>query len=175
MSEIKDIININPVKEIQMYLKEISKHNSNISIKHTDGIFDSETKEAVTIFQRIYGLPPNGTVDLATWSKLLYEYNKITSTDNIPNKLDCFPDNVTEIKLGDKKSIVYIIQILINDLSKKYNNINNIDITGVYDEATEAAVKQFQSINKLPITGIVDIKTWNSLTCINNVCRMQDK
>lgn len=175
MSELNDIISINPVKEIQMYLKEISKHNSEIIIEHTDGIFDSETKKAVTIFQKIYGLPPNGTVDLATWSKLLYEYNKITSIDNTPNKLDCFPSNAIEIKLGDEKPIVYIIQILVNNFSKKYNNFNNLDITGKYDVATEESIKKFQAMNKLPITGKVDIKTWNSITCINNICKLHNE
>ncbi len=46
MSEINDIIGINPVKEIKMYLKELSKHNSEIIITNTDGIFDSETKKS---------------------------------------------------------------------------------------------------------------------------------
>ncbi len=175
MSEIHDVLNINPIREMQIYLREISKYAPEIIIEHTDGIFDSETKEAVVNFQKMYGLSPTGTVDLATWNKLIYEYNKIANKDNIPNKFDCFPSNVTEIKPGDEKPIVYIIQILINNFNNKYKNFDNVNVTGIYDEATEAAVKKFQSINKLPITGIVDIKTWNSLTAINNVCRLHDE
>lgn len=174
MSEQNDNISVNPISKIQIYLKEISKHRPEIIIEHTDGVFDSETKNAVTKFQEIYGLPPNGIVDLATWNKIIYEYNKYLNPNNIPNKIDCFPGNVLEIKPGDEKDIVYVIQILLNNFNKKYKNFNKIDINGYYDKETEDAVKQFQSINKLPVTGIVDIKTWNSLSTINNVCRMHD-
>jgi len=175
MSEMIDNVNFNPIEEIQIYLKEISKQNPEIVIVHTDGIFDSETKAAVIKFQELYSLPPTGIVDLATWSKLVYEYNKISNTNIAPSKLDCFPANVAEVKLKDEKDIVYIIQILINNFSKRYKNFNQIVVTGVYDESTETAVKQFQSMNKLSETGITDIKTWNSLTSINNICRLHDE
>jgi len=175
MSEIIDNIGFNPIIEIQIYLKEISTKIPEIVMTHTNGVFDYETKKAIATFQEIYGLPQTGAVDLTTWSKLVYEYDKIVNTTITPNKLDIFPRNIDEIKLGDKKDIVYIIQILINNFSRRYKNLESIDITGVYDKATESSVKRLQLMNKLPETGIVDVRTWNSLTCINNVCRFHEE
>jgi peptidoglycan hydrolase-like protein with peptidoglycan-binding domain len=174
MSEIIDSISINPILEVQYYLKEISKYKPEIIIDSINGIYDSKTKDAVEKFQQLYGLPPNGIIDLATWSKLIYEYNKFFKMKNTPNMLDCFPSNISEVKLGDEKNIVYIIQILINNMEEKFKNYNKVNITGIYDQETESEIKKFQAMNKLPITGAVDVKTWNSLSAINNVCKMHE-
>jgi len=174
MSEINDSTNLNPITEIQIYLKIISKQSPEIIVTHTDGIFDSETRNSIIKFQELYNLPPTGIVDIATWGKLLYEYNKITSINITPNKLDCFPSDVIEIKFGDEKSVVYIIQTLLNNFSSRYKNFNNISLNGIYNQETVDAVRKFQSVIKLPETGVMDIKTWNALTNISRICRMHD-
>nr|WP_312578820.1 peptidoglycan-binding domain-containing protein [Sedimentibacter sp.] len=175
MGELINTINDNTITKIQIYLKEISKYRPEIIVENTDGVFDSGTKKAITKFQEIYGMQPTGTIDLSTWTKMIYEYNKYSKMNNTPNKLDCFPSNISEIKLDDEKDIVYIIQILLNGFSKKYKNFKRVDITGIYDNETEDAIKKFQTINKLPVTGIVDIKTWNSLSSVNNTCRLHEQ
>jgi len=175
MSKLNESMNVNPISEIQLYLKEISKYRSEIIMEQTDGVFGPETKKAVIAFQEIYGLPPTGIVDLATWSKMISEYNRYINMSDTPNKLDCFPGNISEIKLEDEKDIVYIIQVLLNNFSKKYKNFDIIEVTGIYNQETEDAVKKFQTINRLPLTGIVNIKTWNALSNVNNICRFHDE
>lgn len=174
MIKLYDGININPVTEIQFYLREISKYIDDIPLINPDGIYDSVTREAVTKFQLIKGLPQTGVVDLNTWYALVEEYNKYKGLNILPNKLECFPSEKVEIRNGDEFDIVYIIQILINSFNKKYKNYNKVNVTGKYDSETEYAIKQFQASNKLPVTGIVDKETWNSLSAINNTCRLYD-
>ena len=174
MIKLYDGININPVTEIQFYLREISKYIDDIPLINPDGIYDSVTKDAITKFQLIKGLPQTGVVDLNTWYALVEEYNKYKGLNILPNKLECFPSEKVEIRNGDEFDIVYIIQILINSFNKKYKNYNKVNVTGKYDLETEYAIKQFQASNKLPVTGIVDKETWNSLSTINNTCKLYD-
>jgi len=162
----------NPIMEMQHYLREISKHRPEIPVLNPDGIYDSKTKEAVTKFQEIYGLPATGIVDLKTWNLLVSEYSKCYNMCNPPNKVALFTHNDLEVKLGDESDMVYIIQILLKNFSKKYKNYNTLNITGKYNQETENAVKQFQNATKLPETGIVDITTWNALTHINDTCNL---
>lgn len=55
----------------------------------------------------------------------------------------------------------------IIDLQKRLQKIGflpaNFTLSGVYDQATQAAVKEFQRVNGLPVTGIVDATTWRIL------------
>ncbi|MBP3381871.1 MAG: peptidoglycan-binding protein, partial [Clostridia bacterium] len=44
-----------------------------------------------------------------------------------------------------------------------YDTVPQIEITGVYDRQTEAAVRAFQQTVGLPIDGIVGIDTWQQL------------
>ncbi|WP_035990387.1 peptidoglycan-binding protein [Leptolyngbya sp. KIOST-1] len=39
----------------------------------------------------------------------------------------------------------------------------NFVINGIYDQTTQAAVREFQRVNGLPVTGIVDAATWQAL------------
>lgn len=39
----------------------------------------------------------------------------------------------------------------------------NVVPSSIYDQATQAAVREFQRVNRLPVTGTIDPATWNSL------------
>ncbi|HIK45017.1 MAG TPA: peptidoglycan-binding protein [Leptolyngbyaceae cyanobacterium M65_K2018_010] len=55
----------------------------------------------------------------------------------------------------------------VMDLQRRLRQIGflpgNFVISGIYDEATQAAVREFQRVNGLPVTGIVDAATWRAL------------
>ncbi len=55
----------------------------------------------------------------------------------------------------------------VADLQRRLRQIGflpaNFVITGIYDETTQAAVREFQRVNGLPPTGIVDAATWRAL------------
>jgi len=163
-----------PVKEVQFYLREISKYNPEIPMIYPTGIYNATTKEAVTEFQRIYELPTTGIVDLNTWNKLVKEYGNCYEVTSAPNQISCFPLTEFNITLDDEDDLVYVIQFLLRKLNKKYKNYHEVNMTGKYDQTTADAIKQFQNNNKLPITGIVDKITWNSLARVNDICRLYD-
>lgn len=175
MNNISTNIIKNPIMEIQLYLRGIARCKPEIPLVYIDGTYDENTERAVKIFQQIYGIPATGKVDLTTWEALVNEYQLCTiRTGEVdPNKVSFFPNNNYIVKLGDKNDVVYIIQILLNNIGKQYKR-DEIKVTGTYDAKTEEAIKMFQKTNKLEITGIVDVETWNALTHINNTCRLYE-
>ncbi|WP_196598278.1 NlpC/P60 family protein [Pectinatus frisingensis] len=50
---------------------------------------------------------------------------------------------------------------LLQQLLQKHNY--TVNVTGIFDETTQTAIKAFQTDNHLPATGIVDHQTWWSL------------
>lgn len=174
MKELFNTFNDNPISEVQYYLREISKYNQEIPLINPDGIYDSKTRESLALFQKTCNLPQTGVVDLITWNTLVNQYNKYKSIDEIPNKLECFPSKACEIKRGDECDTVYILQIIINRLNRKYKNYNKVNVTGIYDIETENEIMKFQATNKIPVTGKVDKATWNSISAINNTCKLYE-
>ena len=55
-----------------------------------------------------------------------------------------------------------MIQLILSALSVIYDDFEEIEITGVNDEKTVAALKRFQGYHGLPETGILDKRTWDA-------------
>ena len=58
------------VYEIQTYIRNISRLDTQIPSLVPDGIYGTETAESITAFQRRHLLPQTGKVDFSTWNKL---------------------------------------------------------------------------------------------------------
>ena len=125
-----------------------------------DGIYGDETYNAVRQFQVFNRLPPTGRVDLATFEALAKAAEPILGYSCvliIPETLDG-----GVISPGEESSVVTIIQAMLKALSVIYD-FEDIELSGVYDAETEAAIRDIQRINGLPLTGVVDPDTWNAL------------
>lgn len=66
------------VRTIQEQLNRISDVYTAIPKVAVDGIYGPRTADAVRAFQRIFGLPATGVVDLATWYKISQIYVGVT-------------------------------------------------------------------------------------------------
>ena len=64
-------------------------------------------------------------------------------------------------KIGDKDDAIYFLQLMLRGLSKRYQNIPTVSLTGVYDEQTENAVERFRE-DTAPI--LIDKIVWNNIT-----------
>ena len=81
-----------------------------------------------------------------------------------PEGIKPFPDTgCFEMKRGDRHNLVMILQIMLDVLKLYYDDFGSVGIGGVYDQATEDAVKEYQRICGLEETGHVDCTTWNRL------------
>lgn len=149
-------------REIQNMLYYISFFDKEIPRVYPDGIYDSETEEAVAIFQEQNGLEPTGRVSYDTWVRLRERYLALSDKNAPPIRISIFPSSLYETQTGEKSGIITVIQILLDELSE-HIPIGSVERTGVNDEQTIEAVRKYQNIRNLPLTGMVDKRTWDAL------------
>ena len=68
------------VTHLQYMLSVVSQFNSAVQEPPVSGVFGDTTTQAVTTFQRAYGLPETGTVDRATWDSIYSQFAGIETT-----------------------------------------------------------------------------------------------
>lgn len=66
------------VRQLQNQINAIAKAYPQIPKIAADGIYGSNTADAVKVFQRIFGLPQTGVVDYPTWYKISEVYVGVT-------------------------------------------------------------------------------------------------
>ena len=158
----------NDVKSLQIYLNRISGNYPAIpKIAATDGVFGSDTEEAVRKFQEIFGLEVTGTVRCATWYKITYIYTSvkhIAELDSEGVRFEEIAQQFTEdLKIGMQSIEVSMLQYYLAVIGAYYEAVTPVDITGYFGEMTENSVKSFQRVFGLPQTGEVDRETRNDL------------
>ena len=157
----------------QTYLRHLTFHDSGLGAKGSvpiDGIWGSATRDALIRFQRSRGLPATGTVDRATWELLKSEYDASVAENSPPASLDLFPRYPVgfSVKLGDRGFLVDTVQYLIEQLERLYY-FPDFTASGVYDEQTEAYIRDFQRRNRIPSTGEVNRETWDAMAIQHNL------
>lgn len=155
-----------PVRNVQLALRRLAKVNSGISDVVVDGQYGPQTTQAVTDFQRLFGLSPTGEVNEATFDRIMEEYDALLDKYTEAKTLDVFPSPYFTVDLNDSNEIVYIIQSIVVGLAKRFENVNLDGVTGVYDSQTADAVKEIQRISGLPQTGVVDKATWDAMAAL---------
>ena len=146
---------------LQKYLRAISFADPRVSRPPLDGIFDSATEDSVRSFQSSRGLNANGLVDKLTWDAIYEEYTALALAEELP----FFPSYPTgyAAKSGEKSAFISIVQIMLQELSTVYDAFENVEITGIFDSATEQAIKELQRASGLEATGLIDRNTYRRL------------
>ena len=154
------------IHNLQVYLKQLSYTDPTIRPVPIDGIYDTETRNAVIAFQNKYGLITNGIVDKITWDTIYSEYLASVMNNSKPLAVNFFPRNSLNqpLHIGDTGFTINVLQYMLRELSRDYGEIFNISISGIYDTPTENAIKEFQRLNSILENGYVDIATWNRIT-----------
>lgn len=156
---------------LQTYLRAQSLVDKNAPRVPIDGIFDAETRYALTEFQRKNGLAPTGVADRITWELLYAQYLEILESTSLPAPIIPFPSHPVDykIRLGDKSFLVATVQFMLNEIAVIYNTLTPPKIDGEYGTKTAEVIRGFQERTALPPTGEVDRKTWGELARIYNI------
>ncbi len=133
------------VQTIQKYLYHIRLRYTDIPEVRVNGMFDSNTANAVKIFQKQFRIPENGIVDEVTWNKLNDIYVYVTNLPGI------YPI----LQNGSQGESVRKLQNLL----KKYGFYEG-ESDGTFGLGTEKSVKEFQKIKSFTVTGIVRKELW---------------
>ena len=154
----------NAILEIQRILRDLDFLDSDLARIRLTGNYDGETKEAVRMFQEKYDLPVTGVVDHTTWQVLQAVNKAQREATQLARAIYILPKNEDyTIFPGLKDDVIYVIQHLLNTISQEYDGINGVPFNGIYDEATQNAIKELQRINLLEANGIIDPVTFNAL------------
>lgn len=153
------------IREVQKFLRLLSRYDSDMTPLIPDGVYGPETREEVSKFQRLQGIPVTGIVDFVTWNILYSEYKKALEFAREAEYILPFNEvgDGNSISADDSGNIVYIIQIMLETLGTVYRELVNQPITGTFDDITTKNVREFQVKNNLEPTGEVDKITWNKL------------
>lgn len=137
------------VKEIQQKLTSLG-----FSTKGIDGVFGSNTENAVRQFQKSRGLKADGIVGTETRNAL----GKTTTTNPTSPSTSSSLNKSGTLKKGSKGPAVTELQRL---LTEKGYNTKGVD--GVFGSNTDQAVRQFQKARGLAVDGIVGNATKKAL------------
>ena len=153
-----------PVKVLQYYLNVISYFNPALNVVTSDGVFGTETLNAVKVFQKEYGLPVNGIADRRTWQKLTEIYGNSVSL--LPEgyegeKAKLFPGYI--LNPGDRGENVRDLQSYLDFIGANIGALPRVKIDGIFGQETLDAVNTFQRQFGIPVTRFVGAVTWNAI------------
>lgn len=156
------------VQTIQTYLNRIRKNYPAIpNITDNTGSFQSSTKAAVTKFQQIFNLTPDGIVGKSTWYKISSLYAAVTRLAELDSEgtslgIGTVPPS-TSLRQGARGTDVVTLQYLLNVVSEYYPGIPAPAQDGIFGSGTQQAVTAFQRAMGLGADGIVGPLTWQAL------------
>jgi len=148
------------VNIVQYYLNFISRFEKRIPPVDETGVYDQKTFDAVAAFQRVYGLPGEGILNRATWNKLQQVYIDFYSAISEP-PLEFFPGYY--ITTGTAENIVRQLQEFLAVIARNDPTVPPVNITGIYDKETQAAVSAIQVQDNIPVTSYVGPLSWSAI------------
>lgn len=163
---LKEYLISDDIKWLQTYLNAIAKFYKDVPTIAVDGIYRKRTRNAVSSFQRLFGLSTTGEIGYNDWNKLISVYKSLGDEKDNKRIENIYDYPGLPIMIEDEDGYVTILQKYINILSKNNYRVHQINVTGYFNEETELAVKKLQKEFDLPPTGKVDETTWNKILSI---------
>ena len=137
-------------------------------ISPVDGVFGSQTQEAVRTFQSIFGLSQDGVVGRATWYQLVFLYVGVKDLSELVSEGQQFYNiqygpSVPTLGEGSVGPAVGALQYFLAIVAQFRYNIPAPAIDGIFGPATRSSVEAFQRQVGLEPDGIVGQATWERL------------
>jgi Putative peptidoglycan-binding domain-containing protein len=156
------------VQTIQTYLNRIRRNYPAIPVINDEpGSFQDGTRAAVTKFQSIFNLTPDGIVGKSTWYKISSLYAAVTRLAELDSEgttlgIGTVPPG-SVLRQGSTGPDVITLQYLLNVLSEYYPGIPGPAQDGIFGSGTKQSVTAFQQLMRLTPDGIVGSLTWKAL------------
>jgi peptidoglycan hydrolase-like protein with peptidoglycan-binding domain len=160
-----------PVRRMQSDLNRIRANYPLIPIiLNPDGVFGQNTRESVTVFQRVFNLPQTGIIDRATWNRISSIFVAVTRLaelggEGIRYTIGKNPPNVT-LTQGSKGKDVLEMQFIMNIIAAFYPGVPPTVKDGTFGAPDKNSVIEFQRTFGLPQTGNVGPLTWDMLYAV---------
>jgi len=159
----------NYVTVLQVMLNRIGRNYPAIPrVNPVDGVFGSQTEDAVKRFQQIFNLTPDGIVGQGTWYKLVSLYVGVTNLSELVSEGQPYtriqaPASGVTLREGSSGIAVSALQYFISIIAQFNSGVPGLAIDGIFGPKTAAAVRAVQSRLGLSATGTVDQATWQRI------------
>ena len=152
-----------PVRSLQTMLRVLAEDDRNLFSLIPDGIYGNQTRQAVTAFQRKYGIPATGVVNQETWDRITAEHSPalVRLGPAEPLRLILNPNQI--IRRSEAHPYLFLVQGMLTTLAEIYSSILMPSMSGVLDMPTSESLASFQELSSLPQTGELDKITWKHL------------
>ena len=156
------------VQTIQTYLNRIRRNYPAIpAITDEAGVFQDSTRAAVTKFQNIFNLTPDGIVGKSTWYKISSLYTAVARLAELDSEggsigIGTVPPS-SILRQGSSGPDVITLQYLLDLISEYYPEIPGLAQDGIFGSGTRQSVIAFQKTMSLNADGIVGPLTWKAL------------
>lgn len=155
----------NAVANLQLFINYLATYYNTIPSIAVDGIFGSDTQNAVFSVQRTFDLPITGIVDAQTWEAIYRAYLGIIGT--VPTEFTegvALPYSGVPLRIGSEREEVRALQEYLNFISQYYPEIPSVSVTGYFGTQTQRAVRAFQRLFGIAELGTVGLLTWDAIT-----------
>lgn len=150
-----------PIESLQTILRRISFFYEDLPQVLPDGIFGEQTKAAVEAFQIKFELEPTGEVDFATWEVLIDTYYGVLEQTETEGCV--YPNEWFTVAPYEESELLLPMQAMLKNISGQFANLTDVELTGVHDEKSIAAVRNLQGIFGMEQNGIIDNVFWNNV------------
>ena len=152
-----------PVRNLQRWLRVLSKNGGGLPEVFIDGIYGDETREAVRVFQSKNGLSPTGVVDNTTFDAIYAAYLLIAENEETLGYAPDFDSfEGKRMSLGDVFDDIFVLQALLNIVAiddERYY----VKPSGVFDTETQRSVNLLRASTGRENGDYVDKALWNDL------------
>lgn len=152
-----------PIRSLQTMLRVIAEDDSRLPTLVPDGVYGPTTMQAVSAFQRQYGLPVTGITDQDTWDRIVSAYEPALIRIGPAEPIEIIMEPGEIFRLGESNAYIYLLQGILTQLSNDNPSITPPEHNGVLDDPTSQALAAFQLLAGLPPTGELDKITWKYL------------
>lgn len=155
----------NAVANLQLFINYLATYYNTIPSITVDGVFGTDTQNAVFAVQRTFDLPITGIVDAQTWEAIYRAYLGIIGT--VPTEFTegvTLPYSGVPLRIGSEREEVRALQEYLNFISQYYPEIPSVNVTGYFGTQTQRAVRAFQRLFGIAELGTVGLLTWDAIT-----------
>lgn len=149
-----------PVRRMQNFLNRIRVNFPLIPlISNPNGVFGSDTQDAVRAFQRSFNLTADGVIGRATWNKISFIFVGVTRLAELDGEgvrisIGKNPPNVV-LSQGSNGENVLELQFILNSIAPYHDTIPIVIMDGVFGSNLKNAVIEFQRTFGLNPDGVV--------------------
>lgn len=150
-----------PIESLQTMLRGITFYYEDLPRVVPNGVFNSQTENAVKAFQKKFNLEITGIVNFVTWEKVSEIYTQAAVQTAVVGSV--YPNEWFVIEPYESSEHLHTMQAMMKNIAEKFNNMGEVAVTGIHKDDSIAMIKRFQEIFGMDETGTITNELWRKI------------